>query len=308
MLSLALALTLALTMISLLIPVFNEKEAIEETIALAHDVFAKMGEPFEILVINDGSTDGTGSMLATATHPDTVHVINHHENRGYGASMKTGIRRAKGDLIAITDADGTYPIADFPKLLAAMREHDADMVIGSRTKKGVQIPLVRRPAKWIVNKLVNWVAGTKVPDNNSGMRIFTRSLAMEFMHLYPQGFSFTITITLAALTSDYLVVYVPIDYFKRKGSSSLSSGFNGLKNFLFFIGLIMRITTYFRPLRFFVWPAIILFLFGFGYGIHTLLNESNISDAGMLLTLTGLQIGLFGMLAEVVVRQGRAKK
>lgn len=296
------------TMISLLIPVFNEKEAIEETIATAHEVFTKMGKPFEILIINDGSTDGTDRILATTTHPENVQVISHPENRGYGASMKTGIRRAKGDFIAITDADGTYPIADFPKLLKTMQDSDADMVIGARTKKGVQIPLVRRPAKWMVNKLVNWVAGTRVPDNNSGMRIFKRDLALEFMHLYPQGFSFTITITLAALTSDYLVTYVPIDYFKRKGSSSLSSGLNGLKNFLFFIGLVIRITTYFRPLKFFIWPAIILLLGGIGYELYTLIYESNISDAGMLLTLTGLQIGLFGMLAEVVVRQGRAKK
>lgn len=294
-------------MISLLIPVFNEKEAIEETIAAAHDVFSGIGEEFEILIINDGSTDGTDEILKKV-HLEHVHVIHHPENRGYGASMKTGIRKARGELIAITDADGTYPIADFPKLLAKMKDQDVDMLIGARTKKGVQIPLVRRPAKWVVNLLVNWVAGTKVPDNNSGMRIFKRSLALEFMHLYPQGFSFTITITLAALTSDYLVAFEPIDYFKRKGSSSLSSGFNGIKNFMFFIGLIIRITTYFRPLRFFIWPATLLFLSGLAYGMHTLMSESNISDAGMLLMLTGLQIGLFGMLAEVVVRQGRAKK
>ncbi len=293
-------------MISLIIPVFNEKEAITETIAQAHDVFTKMGEEFEILVINDGSTDGTTDILSTGL-PQNVSVITHPENRGYGASMKTGIRKAKGDLIAITDADGTYPIHDFPKLLEEIKRTDAEMVIGARTKKGVQIPLIRKPAKWFINKLVNWVAGVRVPDNNSGMRIFKRDMALEFMHLYPQGFSFTITITLAALTSNYFVAYVPIDYYKRKGSSSLSSGFNGLKNFMFFIGLILRITTYFRPLKFFLWPAALLMIGGFSYILYTLKTTQNISDAGMLLLLTGLQIGLFGMLAEVVVRHGRAK-
>lgn len=294
-------------MISLIIPVFNEKEAIEETITKAYDVFTEIGEPFEILVINDGSTDGTDEILA-AQHPENVHVLTHSVNRGYGSSMKTGLRRAKGELIAITDADGTYPIADFPVLLRALRERDADMVVGARTKKGVQIPLIRKPAKWVVNRLVNWVSGMRVPDNNSGLRIFKKNMALEFMHLYPQGFSFTITITLAAITSDYNVEYVPIDYYKRKGSSSLSAGFNGIKNFLFFLGLIIRITTYFRPLKFFAWPSAILLLSGLGYGIYTLVSESNISDVGMLLMLTGLQIGLFGLLAEVVVRQGRAKK
>jgi glycosyltransferase involved in cell wall biosynthesis len=294
-------------MISLLIPVFNEKEAIEETIALAHEVFSKIDEEFEILVINDGSTDGTDQIL-TKQHPDNVHILTHPINRGYGASMKTGIRRARGDLIAITDADGTYPIVDFPKLLEAMQQGDADMIVGARTKKGVQMPLIRKPAKWVINRLVNWVTGMKIPDNNSGMRIFKKQMAEEFMHLYPQGFSFTITITLAAITSDYLVQYVPIDYFKRKGSSSMSSGFNGIKNFLFFLGLITRITTYFKPLKFFMWPSVLMIITGISYISYTLKLDANISDAGMLLLLTGIQIGLFGLLAEVVVRQGRAKR
>jgi len=294
-------------MISLLIPVYNEKEAITETITKAHNVFTQMGEDFEILVINDGSTDGTEEILSEVNTPD-VHVINHPQNKGYGASMKTGIRRAKGDLIAITDADGTYPIMDFPELLSAFNEKDADMVVGARTKKGAQIPLIRRPAKAVINVLVNSLSGRKIPDNNSGMRIFKKSMAEEFMHLYPQGFSFTITITLAAITSDYNVIYVPIDYFKRQGISSMSSGFNGLKHFLNFIALIIRITTYFRPLKFFVWPATVLFFGGIAYIIYTIKMSSNVSDAGMLMILSGIQIGLFGLLAEVVVRQGRAKK
>lgn len=291
-------------MISLFIPVYNEKEAITETVQVAHDVFSSMGEDFEILIINDGSTDGTENILAAITLPE-ITIITHPTNRGYGASMKSAIRRCNGDLIAITDADGTYPIHDFPKLLAEMKATDADMVVGARTKKGVQIPLIRRPAKWVINKLVNWVTGMRVPDNNSGMRIFKKSMAYEFMHLYPQGFSFTITITLAAITSDYIVKYVPIDYFKRKGSSSMSAGFNGIKHFLFFLGLITRIVTYFRPLKVFIWPATTLIIGGLGYSIHTLILERNVSDVGMLLILTGLQIGLFGLLAEVVVRQGR---
>ncbi|MDP7069047.1 MAG: glycosyltransferase family 2 protein, partial [Candidatus Peribacteraceae bacterium] len=107
-------------MLSLLIPVFNEKEAIVETITTAHDVFGQMKEEFEILVINDGSTDGTDAILGNIDL-SSVHIITHPVNRGYGASMKSGIRRAKGELLAITDADGTYPIIDFPILLKEMR-------------------------------------------------------------------------------------------------------------------------------------------------------------------------------------------
>ena len=294
-------------MLSLIIPVYNEKESIAETVRSVHAVLSGAGEAFEILVINDGSTDGSAEILKTLSLPGMT-VITHPTNHGYGASMKTGIRRAKGERIGIIDADGTYPINDFPKLLKTMNETGADMVVGARTKLGVQIPWVRRPAKAVVNLLANSLTGMHIPDNNSGMRIFKKEMALEFMHLYPQGFSFTITITLAALTSDYLVVFVPIDYFKRKGSSSLSSGFNGIKNFLNFLSLIIRITTYFRPLRFFVWPAAVMMATGLAYSGYTMVYQDNISDAGVLTLLTGLQIGLFGLLAEVVVRQGRARK
>ncbi|MBU0766637.1 glycosyltransferase family 2 protein [Patescibacteria group bacterium] len=293
-------------MISLLVPVFNEEAAIADTLKRSHDALSKTSEDFEIVVINDGSTDGTTRILQSLEVPQ-VTVINHPYNKGYGASIKTGIRKSKGNLLATTDADGTYPIDDFPILINNLKQTGADMVIGARIKKGVKIPLVRRPAKAIVALLANTLTGIKIPDNNSGMRIFTRELGEKFMHLYPQRFSFTMTLTVAALTNDYSVEFVPIDYFKRVGKSSLSSGFNGIRNFLGFLGLIIRITTYFRPLRFFAWPSAILMLSGFGMMIDTIILNENISDAGMLLLLTGLQIGLFGILAEVIVRYQRAQ-
>jgi len=294
-------------MISLLIPVYNEQEAAAETIERTHSILTHRGGEFEIVVIDDGSTDRTPEILnqISLTH---VHVITHPTNYGYGTAMKTGIRRSKGDLIATIDADGTYPLEELPTLLECMRTTSADMVVGARTKKGVKIPLMRKPAKAIVALLANLLTGERIPDNNSGMRVFKRDLAEAFMHIYPSRFSFTITITLAALTSGYLVEFVPIDYFKRRGKSSMSTGFNGVTNFLGFLGLIIRITTYFRPLRFFLWPGTLLMIAGLASAIYTLITNANISDAGMLLLLTGLQIGLFGLLAEVVVHQGQAKK
>lgn len=293
-------------MFTLLIPVFNEEQAIEETLRSAGKTLQGIGEEYEILVINDGSTDATAGILKGLNVPH-ARVIHHPCNRGYGASMKTGIRRSRGELIATTDADGTYPIEQLGPMLRMLREQEADMVVGARTKKGVQIPLVRRPAKAIVNALANSLVGMKIPDTNSGLRIFRRDLAERFMHLYPQGFSFTITITLAALTNDYLVLYHPIDYFKRQGKSSLSAGFNGVRNFLNFLGLIVRIMTYFRPIRFFLWPSFLLMIAGVATVLYTLKMDANISDAGMLLLLTGLQVGLFGLLAEVVARHSQKR-
>ena len=294
-------------MFSLIIPTFNEEASIGETVRIAHETLTGVGEEFEILVINDGSTDGTAAKLSEMRLPNLL-VITHPRNTGYSASIKTGIRRSKGEILGITDADGTYPVNQFPTLLHTMREKSLDMVIGARTKKGVQIPFIRRPAKWIVNTLANMLTGIKIPDLNSGMRIFTKEFALRFMHIYPQRFSFTITTTLAALTNDYLVEFVPIEYFRRQGKSSLSSGMNGMKNFVAFLGLIIRITTYFRPLRFFLIPSIFLLVAGLGMAGYTLWSEENISDAGILMLLTGLQIALFGMLAEIVVRYRSTEK
>ena len=288
-------------MISLIIPVFNEENAIEGTIRDAREHLQTTGEAFEILVVNDGSTDDTLAKIHRCTG-GSLRVITHPRNLGYGASMKTGIRHSTGDLLATVDADGTYPLSAFPKLIGVLRERQVDMVVGARTKRGVQIPLIRRPAKWIVNTLANILTGMRIPDLNSGMRVFRRELAERFMHLYPQKFSFTITLTLAALTNDYLVEYIPIDYHKRIGQSSLSQGMNGIRNFLNFLGLIVRITTYFRPLKFFALPSILLLIGGVTTILYTLKTTTNISDSGLLLLLTGLQIGLFGLLAEGVSR------
>lgn len=291
-------------MLSVLIPAFNEEQAIETTVRRAHVALATAESPFEIIVVDDGSTDGTPDILRSLALPH-VRVVTHARNRGYGASMKTGIRRSRGSLIATVDADGTYPLEDFPRLLRELRAGQADMVVGARVKKGARIPWIRRPAKAVLGLLARLLTGMDIPDLNSGMRIFTRELGERYMHLYPQRFSFTITITLAALTNDYIVAFTPIDYHKRIGRSTMSSGLNGIRNFLRFLGLIVRIVTYFRPLKFFVWPSTLLVILGLGTIGATLFADRNISDSGMLMLLTGLQIGLFGLLAEAVVRNRR---
>lgn len=292
-------------MLSILIPTFNEQNAIKETVSRIHQAFSPTGEIFEILVIDDGSTDRTPDILRSLEFPE-LQVFAHQKNRGYGSSMKTGIRKARGDIIATTDADGTYPLEEIPNLLKIFREKKADMVVGARTKQGVQIPLIRKPAKWIVGWLANTLVRQRIPDLNSGMRLFRKSLAEEFFHLYPRRFSFTITITLAALTNDYAVEFVPINYHKRIGRSTLSTGVNGFRNFVNFLGLIVRIVTYFCPLKFFAWPSLLLMFMGSSTILFTIWTSTNISDAGLLLLLAGLQVGLFGLLADIVVRNRRS--
>jgi glycosyltransferase involved in cell wall biosynthesis len=288
-------------MFSLLIPTYNEEGAVEATVRAVHDVLTKDGEEFEIVVIDDGSTDRTPAILA-GLQLAHVRVLRHPQNQGYGAALKTGIRRSRGEVLGITDADGTYPIAAIPDLLKALRDAQADMVIGARAPGSAAIPLARRPAKAIVSWLANALTGMRIPDVNSGLRVFHRDLAERFMSLYPQRFSFTITITLAALTNHYIVEFLPIAFFRRTGKSTLGGGLNGLWNFLAFLGIVVRMVVHFRPLRFFVWPSLALILGGTTVVGYTLATEHIVSDLGVLCLLAGLQVGLFGLLADAVVR------
>ena len=241
--------------LTILIPAYNEVDALPETVSLVAAHGHLIGE-MEIIVINDGSTDGTAEVAAKLP----VKVINHETNHGYGASLKDGLRAASHEWILIIDADGTYPIDQIPRLL---EESDGyDMVVGARTGEVVQVPLLRRPAKWIITRLAEYLSQRKIPDLNSGLRLFRKEVAMRFFSLYPDGFSFTTTITLAMLTNRYRVKFLPINYLKRIGQSSIRP----IHDFLNFTLLIIRICAYFKPLNVFVPPALVFILAGLTKG------------------------------------------
>ncbi len=279
--------------VSILIPAFNEETIIEETIDQVHATMAPLGIKYEIIVINDGSRDATAERARTKD----VKVLDFPQNRGYGASLKSGILASTLGWIAITDADGTYPIADLATLV---REAEGfDMVVGARTGKHVKIPFVRRPAKWMVNQLANYLSGYKIPDLNSGLRIFKREIAERFFTLFPEGFSFTTTITVSSLSNGYMVKFLPINYFKRVGQSSISP----LRDFLGFIFLVIRLVTYFKPLNVFIPPALIIFIVGFTKAIFDLARTNAFGVGSSLAMLTGVQLAFLGLLADLILRR-----
>lgn len=198
----------------------------------------------------------------------------------------------------ITDADGTYPNKEIPRLLEHVDQYD--MVVGSRTGKDVNIPLYRRPAKRFLSMLANYLSGTKIPDLNSGMRIFRKEDAKKFFNILPSGFSFTTTITLAYLSNGMLIKYVPIDYYERHGKSKIKpfkDGFN-------FILLIVRTITYFNPLKVFFPISFGLFVMAslvFAYSI--LMLEKVMDITVIILIVASIQIGLFGLLSDLIVRR-----
>lgn len=281
--------------ISIILPTYNEEKAIEGTIQKIKQVIKGNKINAQIVIVNDASTDRTKEILKGI---QGIKVIEHQINRGYGASLKTGIKQTDTDWILITDADGTYPIKDIPALIELT--DSADMVVGARIKKGVKIPLTRKPAKKIIGTLANLLVGKKIPDINSGFRVFKREVALRFFHLFPDGFSFTTTITLAALTNNYKIRFVPIDYYKRQGKSTI----HPIKDFIGFLAIIIRIMVYFKPLKMFSILAGMLFLIGTAIFLYTFLVLNNIADITVIIILlASLQVFLSGMIAEIITLQ-----
>lgn len=278
--------------ISIVIPIYNEELAIEKTIAEIKKAISGLKHRFEIIAVNDGSKDKTSEIIGNIKG---IKAINHPYNKGYGSSIKTGIKASKAEWILITDSDGTYPIKDIPKLISYI--NDYDMVIGARRK--TKMPILRKPAKFILSSLSNFLTGKKIPDLNSGFRIFKKDLALRFFSLFPSGFSFTTTITLAALTNEYNVKYIPIDYYKREGKSKMKPG-----EFINFITLILRIITFFEPIKIFSLISFILFLIAIIIFIYTAYFADKVADITVIvIVLASIQIFLFGLIADMIARK-----
>lgn len=281
--------------VSVVIPAFDEEASVAETVTEIRETFERSAVDVEVIVVDDGSRDNTATNAGLAG----ARVIQHRSNRGYGASLKTGIMAASREIVAITDADGTYPARYLPDMLHKLNH--ADMVVGSRTGANVNIPLSRRPAKWLLRVLANYVANAKIPDLNSGLRVFRRDIAIQYFPILSNQFSFTTTITLAMFCDKYAVSYVPIDYRRRVGNSKIMPWDAG--NFAM---LILRIAMLFKPLRVFFPLVVICLAYGIGKSIFDLTRDPMISATAILSLLSALQLILVGMLGEAIsLRLGR---
>jgi len=280
--------------VSIVIPAYNEEKGISGTIDGVVEAIKPLSIEYELIVVNDGSTDKTAKIVKSKN----IKIINHEENKGYGASIKTGIRCSQYENILIIDADGTYPTEKLPDLLGYT--NSSDMVVGARTGKKVQIPLIRRPAKWLLNKLANYLVERDIPDLNSGFRVFRKDIVEKYVHILPNRFSFTTTITLAMISDGYKVHYEAIDYHKREGHSKIRP-----LDALNFLILIIRTITYFNPLRFFLPFSAVLFGLGVVRLCYDIFWLHNLTDSTTLLFLFALQVGLIGIVADLIVKRSR---
>jgi glycosyltransferase involved in cell wall biosynthesis len=279
--------------VSIIVPAFNEVRIIGQVLDTIIHQMSASGAQYELIVVDDGSTDGTAEVVEAKG----VRVIRHEYNRGYGSALKTGIRQSRYPLIAIIDADGTYPAHVLQHLVDCMDRYD--MAVGSRTGDHVAIPLLRRPAKWILKKLADYLSGFNIPDLNSGLRVFRRELAERFFGIFPDGFSFTTTITLAALTNGYRVQFVPINYYKRTGHSTIRP----MRDFLGFLLLIVRMIVCFKPLNVFLPASAALLAIGVTKAIIDFFHQNYFGVGSAIAILAALQIAFMGLLADLIMRR-----
>lgn len=283
--------------VSVVVPAYNEEEAIDTVLDQIEKAMAGTGMAYEIVAVDDGSTDQTGAVLGRR---DGITLVTHPENRGYGAALKSGIRKARGDVIVITDADSSYPNDEIPRLLSAM--DDCEMAVGARTGAIVNVPFFRRSAKWVLGKLADYLSGRKIPDLNSGLRAFRKETCLKFFGLISDGFSFTTTLTLAMLSNGYEVRFLPINYYKRTGKSKIKP----VRELLNFALLIVRVITYFNPLKVFLPSSAVLLVVGLGYGLYQVISPfHNLGEAPVLLILMGVQLLFLGLLADLIAKRFR---
>lgn len=282
---------------SIIIPAFREEGAIGNVVRGLLVALPSMTARFELIVVDDGSDDRTAEIARDAG----ANVISHPYNKGYGASLKTGIRAAKGRSVVFMDADGQHRSEDLPVLLVGRERYD--MVVGQR-KGTAGSPLWRKPGKRTLAWVVNRLAGRKVPDFNSGFRAIDRRLALRILPLMPDGFSFSTTSTIACFRGGFTVGYVPIQVQPRAAGVSSVTVSDGFRTLL----LIIRLVTIFAPLRVFLPVSIATFAIGAAYIAHSYSTVGEASLKGILMVLASLHFFLFGILVDQVsaLRRGEA--
>jgi polyisoprenyl-phosphate glycosyltransferase len=287
--------------VSIILPCYNEQEHVNAEVARICAAMDASGYEYELLAFDDASTDETLARLYEAA-PDFPHlqVVHFHRNGGSGTVRRIGTQRARGEIVVWTDADMTYPNERIPELVQMLeKDSTLDQVVGARTSEQGTHKVLRVPAKWFIRKLAERLTNTQIPDLNSGLRAFRREVAVPYLRLLPPGFSCVTTITLAFLSNQHDVRYVPIDYAKRSGTSK----FRFVTDAYRYILQVLRMVMYFNPLKVLMPVALLLLGLGVGKGIFdTVVHPLRFAVNTVLIFVTGLLIASLALLADLIVR------
>ncbi len=284
--------------VSVVLPSYNEELAMEKVIGGVRAAMEPLGRPYEILVVDDCSTDSTAEVAQRAG----VRVVRHRVNQGSGASRRTGVREALGEIIVMLDADGTYDTASIPRMLDYFPEYD--QVNGARTSEEGTLKPLRFTAKWIIRQIAIYLSGQPIPDLNTGLKAFKRSVMLKYLWVLPDGFSCVTTMTLAFLTNGHPVKYVPTPYYKRIGKSK----FHPVKDTANYLQTVLRMVTYFRPLRVYGPVSLLLLVGGTvkSFVDFFYVSKHSLQESDIILICSGIVVGAVGLLADLIVAQRRA--
>ena len=283
--------------VSIVVPAFNEEQAIGGVLDDLVSVMEASSRSYEIIVVDDGCTDGTRCICDT--YPQ-VQVIAHARNRGNGAARTTGVKAARGRYVVMIDADATYPANAIPQMLRDL-EH-CDMVIGARKREMGTLKILRSAAKELIRLLASYMTQTRIPDLNSGLRAMKRDLVPQFFPILPTTHSWVSTITMAFLSSGYTVEWLPIEYYKRIGRST----FHPIHDTYNYLSLVVRTIMYFNPLRIFLPVTLALLAIGLAKMVYDIFTYSfHFAPSTVMLMLTVVQLGGLGLLADLIVRKSR---
>lgn len=283
--------------VSIVLPVYNESGHISDEIERIRKSMEASRYSFEIIVVDDGSTDGSGDELKRI---EGIRLVTFLTNRGSGSARKYGTMLSRGRVVVWTDVDMTYPNDQIPELVAGLDGYD--QVVGARRTEEGTVRFFRRPAKWVIRKFASYLSGVRIPDLNSGFRAFRRDVAGQFLYLLPKGFSCVTTLTMAFITNGYSVRYVPIDYHPRAGESK----FHWRKDTRRYLLQVVRMTLMYEPLRVFGPPAVLLGLAGVAKLVYDLVDKDFRVGTNTILIL-GVAAGLMliGMIADLLVQLTR---
>ena len=285
--------------VTVVLPAYNEAGHIKTELDRISTALGASPYRFEIVVVDDGSTDGTADLVEGLP---SVRLLRFPMNRGVGTARRIGTAQARGRVVVWTDADLSYPNERIPELVAHLDELGVDQVVGARRSEAGSYRALRVPAKWAIRRLAEYLSDARIPDLNSGLRAFRVDVGRAYLGLLPPGFSCVTTLTLSFLANGHTVEYVPIDYQKRSGRSH----FHPVKDAYRYLLQVFRMVTYFEPLRVFAPLALTLLLVGSGKFVYDqLVTPFRIASNTLLMLLGGLILFSLGLLADLIVRTSK---
>jgi glycosyltransferase involved in cell wall biosynthesis len=287
--------------VTIVLPCYNEQDHVLQEVARISAAMDSSGFSYELLAIDDKSTDNTLAVLREAgPHYPHMRIVAFRRNGGSGTARRIATNEAHGRIVVWTDADMTYPNERIPEFVQYLLDNpDVDQVVGARTSEQGTHKYLRVPAKFIIRKIAESLSSTKIPDLNSGLRAFRRDVSLPYLRLLPPGFSCVTTITMSFLSNQHAVDYIPIDYAKRAGVSK----FHFVRDAYRYILQVLRMVMYFNPIKVLMPLALWILAIGVVKGIVDLVHyHLRLTTNAVLLILVGLLIGSIALLADLIVR------